>query len=154
MPLNIHDIICWDQPEIRVYLPFSDWSGSKRTSVWIQINRKMVNTIWFQVDSIRLRKSVSVVAFERKTAPESRWENGDPGMLKRVHAGQFSAFMLLVLHRTLNQPIIFPGFLAIFILLSTQQKRKMVVRECWSGVHAGRFSAIKLRLCCWYCTKL
>ena len=49
-----------NQPEIMLYLPFSDWFGSKRTSVWIQINRKMVNTIWFQVDLIRFRKLFSV----------------------------------------------------------------------------------------------
>ena len=49
-----------NQPEIRLYLPFPDWFGSKRTSVWIQINRNMVNTIWFQVNLIRLRKNVSV----------------------------------------------------------------------------------------------
>ena len=29
-------------------------------SVWIQINRWMVNTIWFRVDSIRFRKDFSV----------------------------------------------------------------------------------------------
>ena len=45
-----------NQPEIT----FSDWFGSKRTqSVWTQINRKMVNTIWFQVDLTRLRKKFS-----------------------------------------------------------------------------------------------
>ena len=49
-----------NQPEIRFYLPFSDWFGSKRTSVLIQINRKMVNTIWFRVDSIRLQNDFSV----------------------------------------------------------------------------------------------
>jgi len=36
-----------------MYLPFSDWFGTKRTSVWFQINRKMLNTIWFRVDLIR-----------------------------------------------------------------------------------------------------
>ena len=44
------------QTEIRMYLPFSDWFGSKRTSVWIQIIRKMVNRIWFRVDLIRFQK--------------------------------------------------------------------------------------------------
>ena len=42
-----------NQLEIRLYLPFSDWFGSKRMSVWIQINRKIVYTIWFRVDLIR-----------------------------------------------------------------------------------------------------
>ena len=47
------------QTEIRLYLPSSDWFGSKRTSVWIQINRKMVNTIWFQFESKRFQKVFS-----------------------------------------------------------------------------------------------
>ena len=42
-----------------MYLPFPDWFGSQRTSVWIQINRKMVNTIWFRVKLIRFRKDFS-----------------------------------------------------------------------------------------------
>ena len=49
--------------KIRLYLPFFDWFGNKRTSVWIQINRKMVNTIWFRVDLIRFRKDFSVCAW-------------------------------------------------------------------------------------------
>jgi len=55
---NISEILL-NQPEIRWYLPFSNWFGSKRTSVWIQINRKMVNTIWFRVDLTRFRKYFS-----------------------------------------------------------------------------------------------
>ena len=43
-----------------MYLPLSDWFLTKRTSVWFQINRKMVNTIWFWVDLIRFRKVFSV----------------------------------------------------------------------------------------------
>ena len=39
-----------------MYLPFSNWIGSKRTSVWISINRKLVNTIWFQVNLIIFRE--------------------------------------------------------------------------------------------------
>ena len=38
----------------------SDWFGTKRKSVWIQINRKMVNTIWLRVDSIWFGKDFSV----------------------------------------------------------------------------------------------
>ena len=49
-----------NQPEIRLCLLFSDWFGSKRTSIWIQINQKMLNTIWFQVYLIRFRKDFSV----------------------------------------------------------------------------------------------
>ena len=39
------------QPEIRLYLPFSDWFGT---------NRCMVNTILFRFDLIRFRKDFSV----------------------------------------------------------------------------------------------
>ena len=56
--------ILLNQPEIRLYLPFSDWFGSKRTSVWIQINRKMVNTIWFRVDLTRCKKYFSVCVYK------------------------------------------------------------------------------------------
>ena len=55
-----HTEILSNQTEIRLYLPFSDRFGSKRTSVWIQINRKMMNTIWFRVDFLRFRKNSSV----------------------------------------------------------------------------------------------
>ena len=44
-----------NQPEIRLYLPCPGRFGTKRTSVWLQIDRKMVNTIWFWFDSIRSR---------------------------------------------------------------------------------------------------
>ena len=37
-----------NQTESRLYLPYFDWFGTKRTSFWFQINRKMVNTICFQ----------------------------------------------------------------------------------------------------------
>ena len=56
---NLFEILI-NQPEIRLYLPFSDWFVTKRTSIWIQIIRKMVNTIWFQVDLIRFQKYFSV----------------------------------------------------------------------------------------------
>ena len=42
---------------------FSDWFGSKRTSIWIQINRKMINTIWFRVYLRRFRKDYSVCSW-------------------------------------------------------------------------------------------
>ena len=41
------------------FWPFSDWFGTKRTFVWIQINRKIVNRIWFRVDLIRYLKDIS-----------------------------------------------------------------------------------------------
>ena len=60
-----------NQPEIRLYLPFFDWFGSKRTTVWIPINRKMVNTIWFRLDLIRFRKDFSVCRFSQERTSES-----------------------------------------------------------------------------------
>ena len=56
---NLFEILL-NQTEIRLYLPFFDWFGTKRTSVWFQINWKMVNTIWFLFDLIRFRKYFSV----------------------------------------------------------------------------------------------
>jgi len=41
------------EKSFRLYLPFSDWFWIKRTSVWFQINQKMVYTIWFRFDLIR-----------------------------------------------------------------------------------------------------
>ena len=41
---NIFQVLL-NQTEIRLYLPLSDWFGTKRTSVWFKINRKMINTI-------------------------------------------------------------------------------------------------------------
>ena len=35
------------QTMIRLYLSFFDWIWTKRNSVWFQINRIMINTIWF-----------------------------------------------------------------------------------------------------------
>ena len=36
-----------NQTDIRLYSSFSNWFGTRRTSVWFKINRKMLNTIWF-----------------------------------------------------------------------------------------------------------
>ena len=44
----------------RIVLTIYVWFRSKRTSVWIHIIRKMVNTIWFRVDLIIFRKDFSV----------------------------------------------------------------------------------------------
>jgi len=62
---NLSEILL-NQHEIRFYLSFSDWYETKRPSVWFQINRKMVNTIWFRVDLIRFRKDFS-------TCTEMKW---------------------------------------------------------------------------------
>ena len=56
---NLFGIIL-NPPEIRLYFPCTDWFRTNRTSVRFQINRKMVNTIWFRVDFIRFRKDFSV----------------------------------------------------------------------------------------------
>ena len=52
---NIFQILL-NQPQIRLYLPFYGWFGSKQTSVWIKINRIIVNKIWYRVNLIRFRK--------------------------------------------------------------------------------------------------
>ena len=51
---NLFEIL-FNQPEVKLYLPFSDWFGTKLTSVWFRINRKLVNTIWFRFDLKRFR---------------------------------------------------------------------------------------------------
>ena len=49
---NLSEILL-NQTKIRLYLPFPGWFRSKRISVWFQIYRNMVNTIWFPVNLIR-----------------------------------------------------------------------------------------------------
>ena len=56
---NLFEILLW-QTKIRLYLPFFDWCGTKRTSVWFKINRCMVNTIWFRFDLTRFGKYFSM----------------------------------------------------------------------------------------------
>ena len=52
---NLFQILV-NQPEIGLYLPFSDWFGTQTDIVRLlfQINRKMVNTIWFRFDLLKL----------------------------------------------------------------------------------------------------
>ena len=52
------------QTQIILYLPLSDWFGTQRNSVWFQINRKMVNTIWLDVTRFR-RKKISLFTLEK-----------------------------------------------------------------------------------------
>ena len=59
--VSTHREILLNKTEIRLYLPFWDWFGSKRTSVWIQINMKIVNTIWFRVDFFKISKNILCV---------------------------------------------------------------------------------------------
>ena len=56
---NLFEILL-NRTQITLYLPFSDWFGTRRKSVWCQINWKIVNTIWFRFDIIRFRKDFSV----------------------------------------------------------------------------------------------
>ena len=50
-----------NQTQIRMYIPLSDWFGTKQTvSVWFQINRIMVNRIWFVFDLIRFWIDIAV----------------------------------------------------------------------------------------------
>ena len=52
--------ILLNQSEFRLYITFNDWYQTKQMSVWFQINRKIVYTIWIRVDLIRFRKDFSV----------------------------------------------------------------------------------------------
>ena len=52
--LNVEILL--NQSKIILYLPYSDWFGSKRMSVWTQFYRKIVNTIWIQVDFNKISK--------------------------------------------------------------------------------------------------
>jgi len=52
---NILQILL-NQSEILLILPFPDWFETKRTFVWFQIHRKIINTIWFLFDLIRFGK--------------------------------------------------------------------------------------------------
>ena len=45
-----------NQTEIRLCLAFSDRFGTKRMSVWFQMNRTMLNIIGVRFDLIRIRK--------------------------------------------------------------------------------------------------
>ena len=56
--------ILLNQTEIRLYLKCTDWLSTKQTSIWFQINWKMVNTIWFLFDSIRFWKDFSVLILQ------------------------------------------------------------------------------------------
>ena len=69
---NLFEILS-NKTETKLYLTFSDWFGTKRASVWFQINRKMVYTIWFQFYLIRFRKdfSVCVVLFVENRSMQS-----------------------------------------------------------------------------------
>ena len=62
--------ILLNQPEIRLCLQFSDRFGSERKSVWIQINRKMVNTTWLRVGLIRFRKYLFVWIISKENKVE------------------------------------------------------------------------------------
>ena len=63
---NLFEILS-NEPQIRLYLSFSGWFKTKRMSVWFQINRKMVSTIWFRVHLIRFRKDLSVCRFRLRS---------------------------------------------------------------------------------------
>ena len=64
IPRNFFKILL-NQTEIRLYLPCTGWFGSKRMSVWIQINRKMVDTTWFRFDLIRFCENFAVCSWKR-----------------------------------------------------------------------------------------
>ena len=55
-----------NQTEIRMYLPSSDWFRTKRNSLWCQMNRKVVNMIWFRFDLTRFWKDFSLRVSQRR----------------------------------------------------------------------------------------
>ena len=58
-----------NQPEIRLYfIIFNDWFGTQTDVVRLlfQIDRKMVNTIWFRVDLIRFFCVYDVIEVEQE----------------------------------------------------------------------------------------
>ena len=65
MELGSHREILSNQTEIRLYLSLSDCIWTKRSSVLFQINRKMVNIIWFRFDLIIFRKAFSAGCSKR-----------------------------------------------------------------------------------------
>ena len=62
--------------EISLCLPFSDWFGTKRNFVWLKINRKMVNRIWFQLIWHESKVDLSVLYSSEGgyTHRSRRWE--------------------------------------------------------------------------------
>ena len=64
-----------------MYLTFSEWFETETdVSVWFQINRKRVCTIWFRVDLIRFRKYFSVCILyidQAEIASASRYHGSD-----------------------------------------------------------------------------
>jgi len=74
---NIFEIL-WNHTEIRLYLPFSNWFGTDRTSGRFQINRCMVNTIWFQFD-LTIFLCVYGVLTTKEVQTCKTWEGGSFG---------------------------------------------------------------------------
>ena len=58
--LGTHREILLNHTGIGLYLPLSDLFGSKRTSLWFQMNSKAVSRIWFRFDLIGFRIDFSV----------------------------------------------------------------------------------------------
>ena len=58
---NFFEILL-NQTKIRLYFRFSDCFGTKRTSVWFQINRRMVTTIFFSVWFNNIPKRLNLCA--------------------------------------------------------------------------------------------
>ena len=95
--------ILLNQPEIILYLPFSDWFGSKRTSDWIQVNRKMVNTIWYQFDLNKISKWFLCVTH----VPASATSNQDFGKWRTLEY-IFNLFIILFITNLLIQCVNLP----------------------------------------------
>ena len=72
---NLFEILL-NQNEIRLYSAFPDWFGTNPTlSVWFQINREMINTIWFHFYSTRFREVFFVCKYLTHLFPPLRFRN-------------------------------------------------------------------------------
>ena len=58
---------------IRLYLPFSDWFRTKWNSVWLEINRSMVNKIWFKLIYQDSEKNSLWVTHQNIIQKTTRW---------------------------------------------------------------------------------
>ena len=104
-----------NQPEIRLYLPFSIWFGTKRTSVWFQINRKMVNTFWFRFDFVVFHMNL----FFQSRPRLKKWFNWKKNYKKKTTAIQFN-FPVRHSMKPFNKKIrgIWRAFFALVIFLA------------------------------------
>ena len=79
---NFFEILL-SQPEIRSYLPFFDWFGTKRTSVWFNINRNMVYTIWSPEDFNVCTTAMILSSLVKTLLPKCNYLEDEEGLIWR-----------------------------------------------------------------------